>query len=148
MSVELREVRKPDYEGVIFLIHHDGKVLLERRNNPDKVYYGYTIIPAGKVKKEENESFIDAVRREIKEECDITPGELINLDTFLQISISNHFYRTTAFLVTDYKGRVRNVEGKSEHIWVNINKASEMLPFADSKHVINLAKDYLLRQNS
>ena len=56
MSVEVKEQRLPEREGVYFLIYKSGKVLLEERKTPEKAYYGYTIIPGGKVEKSTNES--------------------------------------------------------------------------------------------
>lgn len=148
MSVEFGEVRVPEREGVIFLIYKDGKVLIENRVHPNKVYYGYPIIPGGKVKKDEGEPYYIAAQREAEEECGIVVRKMVHLDTFLHVTMSNHLYRTAAYLITDYEGEVKNVEGVSEQIWVDIEKVDETLPFADSKYVVKLARDYLMQENS
>ena len=143
MSSEMREKRLPEKDGVFFLIYKDGKVLLEERLLRDKAYYGYTIIPSGKMDKSKDADHLDAVKREVEEECGIKPTELIRLDTFLDITITNHFYNTSAYLITDFGGEVRNVEGKSEQVWVDIKDARAYLPFGDMRYVVLLAQLYL-----
>lgn len=143
MSKEFGEIRSPERKGVMFLIYKDGKFLIENRTNPDKTYYGYSIIPGGKVDKDGGETFEDAVSRELLEECGITNVKMILLDTFLHVTMSNQLYRTSACLITEFEGEVENKEGKSEQVWVDIDKAQDRLPFADSKYVITLAKDYI-----
>jgi 8-oxo-dGTP pyrophosphatase MutT (NUDIX family) len=143
MSLEMREKRLPEKDGVFFLIYKDGKVLLEERLLQDKAYYGYTIIPSGKMDKLKDADHLDAARREIEEECGIKPIDLIQLDTFYDVTITNHFYNTSAFLITNFEGEVRNVEGKSRQMWVDIKYAQTHLLFADMRYIILLAQLYL-----
>lgn len=133
----------PDKEGVYFIVYNNGQVLLEERLQPEKAYYGYTIIPGGRVESENEENHLTAVKREVKEECGVIPTNIIKLDDFFTITLSKHFFHTSAYLITEYDGGVRNVEGKSRHVWVDIDKASELLPFVDSKYSILLARLYL-----
>jgi hypothetical protein len=135
MSVEMREKRLPEREGVLFLIYRNGKVLLEERLHPEKAYFGYTIIPGGKFDKD-------------KEECGVDITEMFLLDNYLQTTITNHLYSVSVYLITDYDGEITNPEGKSKHIWIDINKASEHLLFADSRYNILLAKQQLFGENS
>jgi len=143
MFEERREKRLPEKEGVLFLIYKEGKVLLEERLREDKAYYGYTIIPGGKVEKISGESHLEAAKREISEECGICATDITRLDTFYNITISNNFYNTSAYLVTDYQGDIRNVEGKSRHLWVDINEAPNIVSFANDRYIILMAKLYL-----
>jgi len=147
MDKEIAEIRRPEREGAIFLIYNKGKILLEKRTNPGKSYFGYTIIPAGKVDKTSGETASMAIDREVLEECDVVVKKKVFLDKFLHTTISNMLYETEAYLVTEYDGVIRNVEGKSEHVWVDIGRAEEYLPFADSKYIVTLARK-LLSQNS
>lgn len=138
------ERNEPTREGVLFLVFKDGKVLLERRINPDKAYYGYTIIPGGKVEKDKDKNNQDAMMREVGEELGIKPTKFILLDSFQHITITGHHYRTAAWLITEYRGEITNNEpGKAEHVWVDINEALSLIPFADSRYVIRLAKSEL-----
>jgi 8-oxo-dGTP pyrophosphatase MutT (NUDIX family) len=143
MTSEFRERLMPDKEGVFFLVYNNGQVLLEERLQPEKAYYGYTIIPGGKVETDKGEDHLVAVKREIEEECGVTATNIFKLDDFLNITLSNNFYHTSAYLITEYDGEVRNVEGKSRHVWVDIDKASELLPFVDSRYLILLARLHL-----
>lgn len=146
MSKEHGEKRVPERWGAIFLIYKDGKVLLEKRTSPDKVYFGYTIIPGGKVNRDNSETAHEATDREIFEECGVVVIKKKFLDRFLHVTMSNMLYETEAYLVTEYEGEIKNVEGKSEHVWVDLDKAEEMLPFADSRYIISLARKTLLGQ--
>ena len=148
MQEERGERREPEREGVIFLIYKDGKVLLEDRKLPNKSYYGYRIIPGGKVEKGIDKSHEEALRREVREECGIEVVEMIHLDDFFQMTITNHLYNTSAYLITKFNGEVENLEKKSEHVWVELNKAIESLPFVDSRYLVSLAKQYLAGKNS
>src|SRR5688572_28863936 len=133
MSNEFGERRDPERKGVIFLIYQDGKVLLEDRTTPEKAYFGYEIIPGGKVESGTDINFEQAAKREVFEECGIVVKGMVQLDTFLHVTISNHLYETTAFLITEFEGEPNNVEGKSKHLWVDINEANQHLLFGDSK---------------
>jgi 8-oxo-dGTP pyrophosphatase MutT (NUDIX family) len=147
MNNEIGEQRKPEKEGVIFLIYKNGKVLLEDRKRPDKPYFGYKIIPGGKVEKETDCGFDDAAEREALEECGIKVTKMVHLDTFLHMTISNHLYNTATYLITEFEGEVINPEDKSDHIWVDLDEASKLLEFSDSRYVVLLAKQYLAGQN-
>lgn len=138
---ERGERREPERRGTIFLIYKDGKVLVENRVHPQKDYFGYFIIPGGKVNF--GESFEQGVTREIGEECGIIPKELIHLDSFLHVSMSNHLYETAVYLILDYSGEVVNKEGKAEHVWLTLDEARQRLPFSDSRYVLILAKNEL-----
>jgi 8-oxo-dGTP pyrophosphatase MutT (NUDIX family) len=143
MSSEIKEKLMPDKEGVFFLVYNNGQVLLEERLQPEKAYYGYIIIPGGKVEVGNGEDHTAAVKREVREECGVIATNITKLDNFLNMSLSKNFYNTSAYLITEYDGEVRNVEGKSRHIWVDIDKASEVLSFADSRYLILLTKLHL-----
>ena len=144
MNEERGERREPEREGVIFLIYKDGKVLLEERTIPGKAYSGYTIIPGGKFEVGVDHNHDDAVNREICEECgNIEITKIILLDRYLQTTITNHLYKVSAYLIAGFEGEISNPEGKSNHIWVDLNEAANSLLFADSRYIILLAKQYL-----
>lgn len=148
MSIEVGEKKLPEKQGVIFLIYKDGMVLLEKRTDPDMACFGYTIIPGGKFEKGKDKTHEDAVIREIKEECgDINIKKMIFLDRYLSNTITNHLCNFSAFLITEFEGEISNPENKSEHIWVKLDEAYKVLEFADSRYIILMAKNYLLRED-
>lgn len=143
MSKEVGEKKLPTREGVIFLLYKDGKVLLEDRKHPKKAYFGYTIIPGGTLEKEIDNDFETAAKREILEESGVIVRKMMLLDTFLHTTISGNLYNTSAFLITEYGGEVKNMEGKSNHLWVSLEEADNLVEFAESKYIILLAKNVL-----
>lgn len=145
MTTEFGEKIEPEKEGVIFLLFRNGKVLLEDRKHPQKPYFGYVIVPGGKVEKEDT-SHEKAAEREVLEECGIKVKKMICLDTFLHITISNHLYRTTAYLITDFDGEVTNKEGKADHVWAKIEDAYQIMQFSDSRYVLKLAEEKLIKE--
>lgn len=147
MTAEMGEKRLPEKEGVYFLVYKEGKILIEERITSGKAYYGYNIVPGGKVNFVDGESHEQGAKREIKEELGVEATKLVCLDRFLNTSISNHLYDISVYLILDFKGEVTNVENKSIHRWVDIEKANEFLPFGDSRYVVLLAREYLSRQN-
>lgn len=131
-------------EGVFFLVFKDGKGLFEKRIDPSKAYYGYTIIPGGKIEKDKDKNNQDAMVREVGEELGIKPTKFVLLDTFQDISITGHHYRTAAWLITEYQGEITtNEPDKAEHVWMGLDEALSLIPFADSRYVIRLAKSEL-----
>ena len=79
--------------------------------------------------------------REVGEELGIIPTKFVLLDTFQHITITGHHYRTAAWLITEYQGEITNNEpDKAEHVWVGLDEALFLIPFADSRYVIQLAK--------
>lgn len=139
---ERKEKRSVEKEGVFFLIYNNGKVLLEERKRPDKPYFGYITIPGGGVDGKDLNHF-EAAKREAKEECGIEAKEIILLDNFLQMSISNHLYNVSAFLISSYGGEVTNPEGKSNHIWATFDEALKMVSFVETRYILLKAKIYL-----
>ncbi|MBI3443203.1 NUDIX domain-containing protein [Candidatus Woesebacteria bacterium] len=135
-------------QAVIFLIHEDGKILLEKRLNPGKSYSGRIIIPGGKVEIDQNETPEQAVIREIREECKVEPTKLTLLDTFEDVTPGLNHYLFTAYLVTDYQGKIENNEPeKSGHMWVELSSAKNFVNFASSRYVLLLAEKYLTRKD-
>lgn len=145
MAKEIGEKRLPEKDGVIFLIFQHEKVLLEDRITPEKPYFGYIIIPGGK-KENTDASLEEAAEREALEECNIKVKKMIHLDTFLHVTISNNLYNTAVYLITEFEGELNNIEGKSTHLWASLDEAFEIMPFAESRYIITLAKQKLIEE--
>lgn len=73
ISQQKREGFSPKFEVVSCFLEHDGKILLLQRqlHKPQPGTFG---VPAGKV--DEGETLEEAIKREIKEELDVTINEL------------------------------------------------------------------------
>ncbi len=142
MQKEVGEKRLPEKEGVIFLLFKNGKFLLEDRKHPEKGYFGYIIIPGGKVEKIDL-NLEKAAERKVLEECSVVVKKMFHLDSFIHMTMSNHLYQSAAYLVTEFNGDVTNDEGKADHLWVSFEEAEKLLEFADSKYILLLAKNAL-----
>jgi len=143
MSSEHGEKLKPQEDGVIFVILQNGGVILERRLKPNSGYYGYTIIPGGKV-EDFDEDGECAVVREALEEKGIVVLHSVHLDSFLDMSLSGNFRRMHAYLIDEFEGEIVNKEPeKCENIWVPVEQADNCLELASSKYVIGLVKEKL-----
>lgn len=104
---------------VLCLIQDKNRLLLQNRVKED--WKGYTF-PGGHV--EHGESFVDAVKREMKEETglDIIRPQLVGVKQF---PIENGRYIVLLFKTAEFSGDVvSSDEGEME--WVDIEKLSEV----------------------
>ncbi len=143
---ERKEKLKPQGEAVIFLVYDrkKGCVWLEERLKPGSGYFGYRIIPGGKIEKSETPRH--ALDREVKEEMGIKVLKFTYLDYFVDMSFSGNLIRHHAYLVTDFEGEVFNreePEGKSRLFPVPLSEAKDFLEIASSRYIIELAKKKL-----
>ena len=93
--------------AVHLLIIKDGKILLQRRNNPNKYAYRKLAMPAGHL--EEGESVDEALVREMKEELGIklTDYELVQI---MSLNGDTGVYDSYFYLCKGYEGEIRNME--------------------------------------
>lgn len=118
---------------VLCLIQDGSRILLQNRVKED--WKGYTL-PGGHV--ELGESFVDAVKREMKEETglEIVKPKLVGIKQF---PITGGRYIVLLFKSTEFEGTViSSDEGEME--WIDIDKLSEISvveDFFDLLKVIN-----------
>ncbi len=141
---EFKEKPTPTREAVMFLIYQNGKLLFERRKDPNQSYFGYTIIPGGKVEK--GESPEEAMRREIKEEKDVDVKRFILLDSFEDISPHHHHYLVHAYLILGVEGEIRNNENKADNVWVSLTEAWTHARFANNRYALTLARAKIITE--
>ena len=104
---------------VLCLIQDGSRILLQNRVKED--WKGYTL-PGGHV--ELGESFVDAVKREMKEETglEIVKPKLVGIKQF---PITDGRYIVLLFKSTEFEGTViSSDEGEME--WIDIDKLSEI----------------------
>lgn len=127
-----------DYIGVgcgAFILNDKNELLLQQRNKePEK---GYWSIPGGKL--EWMETFEDAVRREVKEECDID----VRVENLLGIcdhivKNENQHWVSPSFLCRIEKGEPRIME-PTKHTdmkWFGLDRLPEKLTIT-TKDAVN-----------
>lgn len=118
-----------DYIGVgcgAFILNKEGKVLLQQRNKePEK---GYWSIPGGKL--EWMETFEDAVKREVKEECDvdIQVEKLLGICDHI-VKNENQHWVSPSFLckITNGEPKIMEPTKHTDMKWFNLNELPEKL---------------------
>lgn len=132
-----------DYIGVgcgAFILNKEGKVLLQQRNKePEK---GYWSIPGGKL--EWMETFEDAVKREIKEECDID----IKIEKLLGIcdhivKNENQHWVSPSFLckITNGEPKIMEPTKHTDMKWFILNELPEKLTIT-TQNAVRHYKEY------
>lgn len=119
---------------VLCLIQDGDKILLQNRVKKD--WKGYTL-PGGHV--ETGESFVDAVKREMKEETGL---DIINprLAGIKQFPIENGRYIVLLFKAEQFSGEVvSSEEGRME--WIDYNSLSEIDAVDDLEELLRVIND-------
>lgn len=105
--------------AVHLILIKDGKILLQRRNNPNKHGYGMLGMPAGHL--EANENVYDAFKREMKEELDIdvTSSEIVQV---MNLNGDTGVY-DAYFFTCEFTGEIKNMEEDNAKSleWLDIN---------------------------
>lgn len=114
--------------AVHLILIKDDKILLQRRNNPNKHGYGMLGMPAGHL--EANENVYDAFKREMKEELgiDVTSCEIVQI---MNLNGDTDVY-DAYFFTCDYSGIIKNNESDNVKLleWVDINSDIEgLMPY-------------------
>ena len=118
-----------DYIGVgcgAFIINENGQLLLQKRNKePEK---GYWSIPGGKL--EWMETFEDAVKREVKEECDveIKVEKLLGICDHI-VKNDNQHWVSPSFLCTITEGipKIMEPTKHTDMKWFDLDRLPEKL---------------------
>ena len=119
---------------VLCLIQDGDKILMQNRVKKD--WKGYTL-PGGHV--EPGESFVDAVKREMKEETGL---DIINpkLAGIKQFPIENGRYIVFLFKTEQFSGKVvSSEEGQME--WIDCSRLSELDAVDDLDELLRVIND-------
>ena len=121
------------------LIYQGNKLLLQDRKKED--WKGYTF-PGGHVNR--NESIVDAVIREIKEETGLTISHP-QLCGIKQFPIENGRYLVFLFKTSEFEGTLRSSnEGKME--WVDRNQLANYKTAEDFEELLHVIEDNQLTE--
>ena len=141
------EVLKPVIQAIMFvLVNENRQVLLEKRVQEGKSYFGTIIVPGGKVDLSKGENRAEAVFREADEEYFIDMNGMYCLGSFESITPSPHHYSVTVYHKEVLQRQVKNMEPeKHEPVWVEIEEAEKGLIFAKDILAIKMTREFLTR---
>ena len=119
---------------VLCLIQNENRILLQNRVKDD--WKGYTF-PGGHV--EPGESFVDAVKREMKEETglDILNPRLVGIKQF---PIEKGRYIVLLFKATEFSGEVVSSE-EGEMEWINLDELPDVNVVEDFNDLMKVLND-------
>ena len=119
---------------VLCLIQNENRILLQNRVKDD--WKGYTF-PGGHV--EPGESFVDAVKREMKEETglDILNPRLVGIKQF---PIERGRYIVLLFKATEFSGEVVSSE-EGEMEWINLDELPAVNVVEDFNDLMKVLND-------
>jgi len=107
------------------LVIHEGKILLLKRDDYDKVSPGLWSFPGGKV--EEGETLEDALIRELKEEANIE-GAILDIIYATTIFTGEDQLHLLHYLVKPTSFNVKISDEHSAFKWVNLKAVKDHLP--------------------
>ena len=114
--------------AVHLILIKDGKILLQRRNNPNKHGYGMLGMPAGHLEKGEN--VYDAIKREMKEEIgiDVIDSQIVQV---MNLNGDTDVYDAYFFTCT-YTNEIKNMEENNVKTleWHDVfNNIENLMPY-------------------
>ncbi len=125
---------------VAFIFIKDNSFLVEQRKLTEKVYPGKIVIPSGHIKQ--NETNIQALKREIKEELSVNILKYYFLCSLLHKCDREIYLQIDYYLIVKWTGRIKNNEAE-KIFWLNLKNISE-LPFQVDKIAISEYKRLFL----
>jgi len=102
-----------------------GAVLVEKRRADDEADPGLTLLPGGHV--EPDESFAQALRREMREELGIRVEKTTPLLVRLYTASNGERQRIHYFHVKGWRGRIRSREAETVYWESKINNLSDVI---------------------
>ena len=110
---------------VVAVFIKDKKILMEKRPETKRAYANFLMCPAGLIK--ENESFIETLKREMKEELhvDVTTAKhlftIYDKDPLSKLEFKNNF-----MLIESYNGKIEKTEEAKNLVWLSYGELKKI----------------------
>lgn len=131
--------------GVIFAIWDGENIQLEKRDKPESAFFGFTLIPGGKV--EPDETYEMALRREVREEYGVNVRKFQPIGVIRTIEDGCVVNFRHVYLVTGWEGELGNPEGTS-HFAAGLEEARKICKHPISQRILDFVEAKLPGQNS
>lgn len=132
--------------AIIFVIFDGQKIQLEERIEASDKYFGYTLIPGGKL--EPGDTLESGLKREIREEYGINVVKSEELGVIQSMSENGVNKFKHVFLVSKWEGNLSNPEKRNVHIEATFQEARKICKHPISQKILDLVESKLLGQNS
>jgi len=117
----------------------DNKILLEKRKDTEDNYAGLWAFPGGH--KEANESIVETLRREMKEELGIEIIEHEFIDSIEDLDpTSKEIYTHNAFLCKNWTGDIKETTEEEKLEWFDIHHLPQNVSNPVKKLIKEIAK--------
>ncbi len=136
---------KPEKNGVIFVIIKCGKIQLEKRMQIDRPFFGYTIIPGGRIETGETQE--DALIREVKEERGINVLGCRKIGIVDTRESDGTLNVRHVFRVTKWSGRMHNPEKRNKYLEATPAVARLICAHPISQRILSLIEEDLAREH-
>jgi len=133
----------PEKNGVVFVLWDGKKIQLERRDTSDKLFFGFTIIPGGKIEKGETPD--EAMFNEVMEEYGVAVLVYKPLCDFTDIENGGVLNKRRLYLVTKWSGVLSNPEESNGHIEATIQEAFTLCEHPLTKTFLGVAQKEISR---
>ena len=125
----------PIYDVAISVIEYQNKILITKRENT-KFLSGLWEFPGGKIEK--NETAVDAIIREVKEETNLTISNPVFLGN---ITHKYSHFGVNIFLFKSFPKSIKTLNSYREHRWIKLKDILNFpLPKANHKMLDILKK--------
>lgn len=131
----VEEKERAEVHGVIFAMVKDRKICLEKRTNPNKSFFGFAIVPGGRIESGETQE--EVLLREVREEYGVEANSYRKIGIVDSVDGDLLNFRHV-FLVTNWKGRLSNPERKNKHLRMTMEKARVICTHPISQRILDL----------
>lgn len=125
---------------VVSIFIENKKLLMDKRSGSKKVYANFLMCPSGHI--ENNESFEDAIKREMKEELNIEVKKskylfaIDDLDPFSKLKFRHNF-----ILIESYTGKIKASRESKGLVWMSYEELMKI-------YLVNIVKDLIEKLHS
>lgn len=141
MTPERQEKVKKENHALVYTVLQDGQILLEKRLDPKKKYYGQNYLPARGVKRDE--FFNLSLDKILKDEYDCLPRTTYFIGEYTHQYASVN-YKRYLFLVVEIYGKITIKDSDKYHrFWASLDEARTLCRHPHTQEFLTDIEDFL-----